>query len=156
MAGQGNRIKRDSQEYACQANHYDWAYPREKWTVIGNHFMPVHEIQKEEERLQKEEAANARRSCKRKHAISISFPLEDEDEVGDVCHYDKNVAKDTRKEGSPDTSDVEDAEKYGGSAAAVMPLMLTSDRNDSIVGNNHPELLQQLREKVEHLEKEVA
>jgi len=53
MAGQGNRVKHDSQAYACQANHYDWAYPREKWTVVGNHFMPIHKIEKEEERLQK-------------------------------------------------------------------------------------------------------
>jgi len=49
MAGRGKRIKCDSQAYACQSNHYDWAYPREKWTVKGNHFMSANEIRSEEE-----------------------------------------------------------------------------------------------------------
>ena len=36
MSGGGKWIKRDSHVYACQANHYDWVYPQEKWTVMGN------------------------------------------------------------------------------------------------------------------------
>jgi len=44
-SGKTKKIKRDSHAYACQANHYDWVYPREKWTVKGgNQFMPVEEI----------------------------------------------------------------------------------------------------------------
>jgi len=44
MAGRGKRVKRNSQAYACQSNHYDWVYPREKWTVLRNRFMSVKEI----------------------------------------------------------------------------------------------------------------
>jgi len=59
MAGRSRRVKRNSHAYACQSNHYDWAYPREKWTVCGKNFMSVQEIREEEDRLQKEEVANA-------------------------------------------------------------------------------------------------
>jgi len=65
----------------------------------------------------------------------MSFPLEDEDVMGEVSCFVKNTAKDIRKEGSLVASDVVGIENYGGSAA--IPLLLTSDKNDSIV-ENHP------------------
>jgi len=48
MSGGGKRIKHDSHVYACQATHYNWVYPQEKWTVSPNQFMSVDEICKEE------------------------------------------------------------------------------------------------------------
>ena len=72
MSGGGKRIKRDSRVYACQANHYDWVYPREKWTVSGgNQFMSVDEIRKEEERSQRESEVEKRVYKKCKHHIMI-------------------------------------------------------------------------------------
>jgi len=51
------RIKQDSHVYACQANHYNWVYPQEKWKVSRNQFMSVKDTQKEEERWLLKEVA---------------------------------------------------------------------------------------------------
>jgi len=66
-SGTGKQIRQDSQKYACQANHYDWVYPHKKWTVSGNKFMSVEDIQNEEEWCQLEEAAEKRPCQKCKH-----------------------------------------------------------------------------------------
>jgi len=50
--------------YVHQANHYDWVYPQEKWTVLGNHFLTVNEIHQEEERCH-QEAEGEKRACKK-------------------------------------------------------------------------------------------
>jgi len=86
-SGAGNRIKRDSQKYACQAYHYDWVYPREKWTVSGNKFMSVEDIQYEEERCRLEEAAEKRACRKRKYDQS---PIIDESLISTAGNDDNN------------------------------------------------------------------
>jgi len=64
MSDGGKQIKRDSHVYACQANHYNWVYPQEKWVVMGNWFLTVDEIHQEEERWCWE-IEGEKRACKK-------------------------------------------------------------------------------------------
>jgi len=147
MAGRGKWIKRDSLAYACQANHYDWAYPREKWTVCGNKFMSLPEIRQEEERLRNEDAVNARAARKRKHqAARISILLEEEDQTGDAAFHENNDMMNKQNVLSLDDSHKE----CGENAPSCLLAMATAH------ADNHPEILQQLQEKVALLEKEIA
>jgi len=83
----GTWIRQDSQKYACQANHYDWVYPHKKWTVSGNKFMSVEDIQYEEERCRLEEAAEKRACRKRKYDQS---PIIDESLISTAGNDDNN------------------------------------------------------------------
>ena len=148
MAGRGKRIKRDSLAYACQANHYDWAYPREKWTVCGNKFMSLPEIRQEEERLRNEDAVNARAARKRKHqAARISILLEEEDQTGDAAFHENNDMMNKQNALSSDDCHKECGETAPSCLFAMAP---------TAHADNHPEILQQLQEKVALLEKEIA
>ena len=155
-SGKTKKIKRDSHAYACQANHYDWVYPREKWTVSGNQFMSVEEIRQEEERIQKQERADTRAARKRKHeAISISFPLDEEDDVMEGAPSQKNIPN----EGDIDSSDNNDESQE----IAVLPSLLLAYNNASNVDNqpasnvdNQPVIIQKLREQIAVLELKIA
>jgi len=163
MSGSGgNKVKQDSQRYACRANHYDWAYPREKWTVIGNHFMSANEIRSEEARLQQEEIANARASRKRRHeAISISDVLEDDGEDNMV---EKAALEDAGQEVSVITDKANgglcsDADDTDACEVAVSPAVVFNVNDNAIAGidNNHPQItLDRLREQVAQLENTVV
>jgi len=98
MAGNGKRIRCNSHAYAFQFNHYDWAYPHEKWTVSGNKFMTVEEICQEEDRIQKQELANAQALQKQKHqmiSLSLSLALEEEDDalIKEKKHHQQRISQ---------------------------------------------------------------
>ena len=112
--------------------------------------MPVEEIRQEEEKMKKQERANARASRKQKHqASSIYFPLEDEDEdvVMEAAPSTKGITGEGIVGCSDDSDDCQEI--------AVLPLLLQANDNASNV-NNQPAIIQQLREQIEMLERNVV
>jgi len=148
MAGKGKRVKRNSQSYRCVSNHYDWVYPREKWTVSSNKFMTVQEIKEEERKRKREETLNARAERKRKClAFSISVILEEEEDAQEDAAALSYAKENTKGDLAVSEDDTEVCEEI------VAPPDCLSGRNvGASHDDNQPEMIKRLKEQVELLE----
>jgi len=112
---------------------------------------PLHDIQKEEERLQEEEIANARASRKRRNeAISISDDFDDADDEENAAPDGKVAAIDETK--GDLGGDDDDADKRG-----ALPLLSNVDNNADAINNNHPQrMVECLTAQVTQLENTIV
>jgi len=146
-SGGGNRISRDSRYFACQANHYDWVYPREKWTVLGgNQFMSVDEICKEEQRSQRESELEKRGSKKRKHHIMIREVATIDDDESDSVIIAENAAD--------KSGDVSCDKEYSNAPSEVVVLAASSKAAD-ILEQQQSTTIADLEKQVAALEKQL-
>ncbi len=166
LSGGGKRIKRDSRMYACQANHYDWVYPREKWTVSGNHFMSVEDIRKEEERCRLKEVAEKRARRKQKYEAMISdlatVTADDEDNsvVAGVLMANDEEADESACEFVIDgDNNIGLSDGECSDAAPEVALLgatnMVSNMQQMTAANNHTVIIEKLKESVAALRKEL-